>query len=426
MRPPLWYTGGEATWDKETMGLMERTILHCDLNCFFASVELRDHPELRHLPVAVCGDPTSRHGIILAKNEPAKAMGVQTAETIWQARKKCPELVLLPPHHRQYRDISRQVNAIYREYTDRVEPFGVDESWLDVTGALHLFGGDGKALADLLRRRVREELGLTISVGVSYNKVFAKLGSDYKKPDATTVIRPQDMERMVWPLPAGAMLFVGRATQRTLEPYGVKTIGDLARFDAGSLETLLGKLGVQLHRYANGLDDEPVAPADSWTPPKSVGNGLTFPQNLTSWDQCRTGLAQLCDGVATELRKNAMVCRTLQLTLRDPKFRDICRQRPLARPSQFARELTEAALGILRDCWRPGSPIRAMTVTAQNLVPQEEDWQQMDLFAGPEEDHRRQKQAHLETAMDVIREKLGKQAIGFSGAVGRDIRDEGL
>ncbi len=405
---------------------MERTILHCDLNCFFASVELLDHPELRHLPVAVCGDPTSRHGIILAKNEPAKAFGVQTAETIWQARRKCPDLVLLPPHHRLYRDLSRQVNAIYQEYTDRVEPFGVDESWLDVTGALHLFGGDGRALADELRRRLREELGLTISVGVSYNKVFAKLGSDYKKPDATTVITPQDMERLVWPLPVGAMLFVGQATRRTLEPYGVKTIGDLARFEPQSLEALLGKLGTQLHRYANGLDDEPVARAGSWTPPKSVGNGSTFPKNLTTWDQVKAGAALLCDGVATELRKNAMVCRTLQLTLRDPKFRDICRQRPLPRPSQYARELTAAALDILQDIWKPGSPIRALTVTAQNLVPQEEGWQQMDLFAGPEEDPQRQKQAHLETAMDAIREKLGKKAIGFSGLVDADAQSHEL
>ncbi len=397
---------------------MERTILHCDLNCFFASVELLDHPELRHLPVAVCGDPTSRHGIILAKNEPAKAFGIQTAETIWQAKKKCPDLLLLPPHHAAYRDYSQKINALYRTYTDRVEPFGVDESWLDVTGALHLYGGDGKALADALRKEIRETFGLTISVGVSYNKVFAKLGSDYKKPDATTVIAPEDMERLVWPQPAGAMLFVGRATQRTLEPYGIKTIGDLARFDPDSLEALLGKLGRQLHRYANGLDDEPVALAGSWTPPKSVGNGLTFPKNLTTWEEVRAGTALLCDRVAAELRKNAMVCRTVQVTLRDPKFKDICRQRPLARPSQFARELTGEALGILKDCWKPGSPIRALTVTAQNLAPQEEAWEQLDLFASDDDRPARQKQADLECAMDSIRAKLGKKAIGLAGAAG--------
>ncbi len=402
---------------------MERTILHCDLNCFFASVELLEHPELRHLPVAVCGDPTSRHGIILAKNEPAKAFGIQTAETVWQARRKCPDLLLLPPHHREYRRVSRLVNAIYQEYTDWVEPFGVDESWLDVTGALHLFGGDGRILADTLRQRIREELGLTISVGVSFNKVFAKLGSDYKKPDATTVITRADMERLVWPLPVGALLFVGKATQQTLKPYGVETIGDLANFEPVSLENLLGKLGRQLHEYANGLDAEPVALADAWTPPKSVGKGLTFSKNLTTWEEVRAETALLADSVAMELRKNAMVCRTLQVTLRDPKFKDICRQRPMSLPSQFARELTQTAMEIIRDCWKPGSPIRALTVTAQNLCPQEEAWEQVSLFPGPDA-QKREKQAHLEGAMDSIRAKYGKDAIGFSSTSRKAFREQ--
>ena len=193
---------------------MDRIILHCDLNGFYASVELLSHPDLREVPMAVCGDPASRHGIILAKNEPAKRFGIQTAETIWQAKKKCPDLVLLPPHHDLYRVYSKKVNAIYDEYTDLVEPFGIDESWLDVTHTLHLFGGDAKALADALRQRMKRELGLTLSVGVSFNKVFAKLGSDYKKPDATTVISQENWREMVWPLPVGDLLFVGQAARR--------------------------------------------------------------------------------------------------------------------------------------------------------------------------------------------------------------------
>ena len=176
---------------------MDRVILHCDLNCFYASVELLSHPDLRDVPMAVCGDPNSRHGIILAKNEPAKKFGIQTAETIWQAKKKCPDLVLLPPHHDLYREYSRKVNAIYDQYTDLVEPFGIDESWLDVTHTLHLFGGDAKVLADTLRERMKQELGLTLSVGISFNKVFAKLGSDYKKPDATTVISRENWKELV-------------------------------------------------------------------------------------------------------------------------------------------------------------------------------------------------------------------------------------
>lgn len=393
---------------------MQRTILHCDLNCFFASVELREHPELQHLPVAVCGDPSSRHGIILAKNEPAKAFGIQTAETVWQAKQKCPELLFLTPHHRTYRDVSRAVNILYREYTDRVEPFGVDESWLDVTAQLPALGCTGKELADILRRRLREEFGLSISVGVSYNKVFAKLGSDYKKPDATTVITPADMPSIVWPLPVGALLFVGRATQRALEPYGVKTIGDLARFDPNSLEAMLGKQGRQLHEYANGLDRNPVALAGTETAPKSVGSGLTFSHNLTTWDEVRAGVALLADNVAVELRKNAMVCRTLQVTLRNPKFKDICRQRPLAAPSQFARELSAGALAILQTCWKPGSPVRALTVTAQNLQDQADAFEQTSLFQSEEAPQTRTKQAQLETAMDTIRAKYGKNAIRFS------------
>lgn len=186
---------------------MDRIILHCDCNCFYASCELLSHPDLRQLPVAVCGDPTERHGIILAKNEPAKRCGVKTAETIWKAKQKCPGLILLPPHHRLYAEYSKKINAVYGEYTDLVEPFGIDESWLDVTNSLHLFGGDARALADTLRGRIRREFGLTISVGVSFNKVFAKLGSDYKKPDATTVIARDNWRDIVFPLPVGDLLF---------------------------------------------------------------------------------------------------------------------------------------------------------------------------------------------------------------------------
>ena len=233
---------------------MDRVIFHCDLNCCYASVELLSHPELREVPVAVAGDPASRHGIILAKNEPAKQCGVKTAETIWQAKKKCPNLVLLPAHHRLYREYSNKVNAIYDEYTDLAESFGIDESWLDVTNTLHLFGGDAKALANAIRQRVKRELGLTLSVGVSFNKVFAKLGSDYKKPDATTVISRENWRSIVWPLPVGDLLYVGGAAQKLLGQYGVKTIGQLAACKKETLETLMGKMGTQLYEYANGLD----------------------------------------------------------------------------------------------------------------------------------------------------------------------------
>mgnify|MGYP000928208145 FL=1 len=292
---------------------MDRVIFHCDLNCFYASVELLSHPELREVPVAVAGDPASRHGIILAKNEPAKQFGVKTAETIWQAKKKCPNLVLLPAHHKLYHIYSKKVNAIYDEYTDLAESFGIDESWLDVTNSLHLFGGDARALADTLRGRIKREFGLTISVGVSFNKVFAKLGSDYKKPDATTVIARGNWRDIVFPLPVGDLLFVGRSAQELLGRYGVRTIGELSKCSEEMLETLMGKMGSQLYRYANGLDDSPVRGAADREPIKSVGNSTTFRRDLTRWDEVQSGISLLSDSVAMRLRRYGLYCGGVQI-----------------------------------------------------------------------------------------------------------------
>ncbi len=392
---------------------MDRIILHCDLNSFYASVELLSHPDLRTVPMAVSGDPASRHGIILAKNEPAKKYGVQTAETIWQAKRKCPDLVLLPPHHALYREYSKRVNAIYDQYTDLVEPFGIDESWLDVTHSLHLFGGDAKALADRLRARIKEELGLTLSVGVSFNKVFAKLGSDYKKPDATTVIGRENWREIVWPLPVGALLYVGGAARKLLGQYGVETIGQLAACRPEMLETLLGKMGLQLHDYANGLDQSLVRSRYDAEPVKSVGNGTTFPQNLTTRPQVQAGVAVLADSVATRLRRYGFYAGGLQVTVRDPQFRDRSRQCQLPAPTHLIRELTETAMALTEQLWRPPAPIRALTVTAIHLVPSEDAYEQTDLFtAAP----KKEKLEKLEGAVDQIRKKYGGGAIVFGAA----------
>ncbi len=393
---------------------MERVILHCDLNCFYASVELLSHPELKEVPMAVCGDPTSRHGIILAKNEPAKHFGVQTAETIWQARKKCPELALLPPHHGLYRQYSRKVNAIYDQYTDLVEPFGIDESWLDVTHSLHLFGGDARALADHLRQRIREELGLTLSVGVSFNKVFAKLGSDYKKPDATTVIPGQNWQEIVWPLPVGALLYVGGAARKLLGQYGITTIGQLAACSPATLETLMGKMGLQLHAYANGLDSSPVRSRFTEEAVKSVGNGTTFSKNLTTSQQVRSSLAVLCDSVATRLRHEGLYAGGVQVTVRTPDFQDRSRQMQLSSPTHLIRDLHACACQLLGTLWTPPTPIRAITVTAIHLVAAADAYEQVDLFSDsvPQKD----KQERLEATMDRIREKYGSRSIAFGAA----------
>ena len=395
--------------------MADRVILHCDLNCFFASVELLRYPALRDVPVAVCGDPESRHGIVLAKNEAAKQLGVKTAETIWQARQKAPHLITLPPHHGLYREYSRKVNAIYGQYTDLVEPFGIDESWLDITGSMHLFGGDGKAIADQLRERLREELGLTISVGVSFNKIFAKLGSDYKKPDATTVIDRGNWQAIVWPLPVGDLLGVGRSTQKLLRQYGVETIGQLAAFPRQTLETLLGKHGTQLHDYANGLENSPVRPQHEAEPVKSVGNGTTFPRNLTRWEEVRSGLAVLSDSVAGRLRRQGLYCGGVALTIRNAQFRQFSRQMRLDAPTHLQKDIYQTALALARQSWHAPDPIRALTVTALYLTDSADSFQQLDLLDGAAA-QREEKQERLEQAMDAIRGKYGKGAISFGNA----------
>ena len=395
--------------------MADRVILHCDLNCFFASVELLRYPALRDVRVAVCGDPESRHGIVLAKNEAAKQLGVKTAETIWQARQKAPHLITLPPHHGLYREYSRKVNAIYGQYTDLVEPFGIDESWLDITNSMHLFGGDGKAIADQLRERLREELGLTISVGVSFNKIFAKLGSDYKKPDATTVIDRGNWQAIVWPLPVGDLLGVGRSTQKLLRQYGVETIGQLAAFPCQTLETLLGKHGTQLHDYANGLENSPVRPQHEAEPVKSVGNGTTFPQNLTRWEEVRSGLAVLSDSVAGRLRRQGLYCGGVALTIRNAQFRQFSRQVRLDAPTHLQKDIYQTALALARQSWHAPDPIRALTVTALYLTDSADSFQQLDLLDGAAA-QREEKQERLEQAMDAIRGKYGKGAISFGNA----------
>ena len=388
---------------------MENGILHVDMNNFYASVETLYAPQYRDVPMAVAGDKESRHGIILAKNMLAKEKGVQTAEPIWQAMRKCPGLQLVPPHHDRYAKFSALAKKIYCRYTDRVEAFSLDECWLDVYGSERLFG-TGREIAEDIRRRVKEELGLTVSIGVSFNKIFAKLGSDYKKPDATTVISRENFKQIVWPLPVTDLLFVGKAAAKVLKPYGVTTIGALAAFDRGALVELLGKQGGQLWEYANGLENSPVSPAGTYTVPKSVGNGETFPRNLVRRDEIARGVAELADEVAVRLRQCGMKATTLQLTIRDPKFKDICRQRPLDCPTNTARELSQTAMDILAQCWKSGAPIRAITLTAHNLIPEEDASEQLGFFqdARPE---RRERVEKLERTMDAIRSKYGRGAV---------------
>ena len=280
---------------------MDRKILHCDMNSFYASVELLEHPELRDVPVAVAGNPENRHGIVLAKNEAAKKFGVTTAETIQQALRKCPGLTFLPPHHEKYSFYSKKINEIYRSYTDLVEPYSIDESWLDVTGSERLFG-PAEAIANQIRNRVRETYGLTLSVGVSYNKIFAKMGSEYRKPDATTVISRENYREILWPQPVGNFFYVGRATAEKLKKLHIYTIGELAQADVGFLKRSFGVHGEDLHRSANGEDTSPVRRWGDWDDVKSVGHGVTFRRNIRGEDDVSLAVTELADWVSTRLR----------------------------------------------------------------------------------------------------------------------------
>ena len=295
---------------------MERIILHSDMNNFYASVECLYNPDLRGKPVAVAGDPEARHGIVLAKNEEAKRFGVQTGDPLWMAKQKCPDIVFTPPHYDRYMQFSAAARKIYGEYTDQVEPYGLDECWLDVTGSMKLFG-DGKTIADELRHRIRQELGVTVSVGVSYNKIFAKLGSDMKKPDATTVITSERFKEIVWPLPVSDLLYVGRATHQKLKRYYIKTIGDLAAADRRFLQCLLGQNGLMLWKFANGLDTSPVSNIGAKSLIKSIGNSTTAPRDLVTDEDIKITLYVLCESVSARMREYGFVCDTVQLGVRD-------------------------------------------------------------------------------------------------------------
>lgn len=396
---------------------MDKVILHCDMNGFYASVELLSRPDLADKPMAVCGDPDSRHGIILAKNEIAKKFGIVTAETIWQAKKKCPDLQLVRPHHDHYKEYSDKINQIYLQYTDMVEPFSIDESWLDVTASQSLFGS-GRQIADAIRQQVREEINLTLSAGVSYNKIFAKMGSEHKKPDATTEITRQNFKDILWPKPVGELFFVGWATEEKLKKIGIETIGDLAHGDPMALETLLGKQGGLLYNYANGFDDSPVCLYNQREKIKSVGNGITFKRNLKTREDILTALTSLSDTVASRLRKYQMKAYGVKVDIKDPYFKTISRQKQLHLPTSLAAEIKQAALEIIEDSWRIADPIRLLTVTAINLADETMD-EQLSFFTPISQG--RDKSESIERTMDDIRKKFGDNSIIFGQIIDNDL-----
>ena len=396
----------------------DRTILHCDMNGFYASVELLDYPQYKNIPMAVCGDSTNRHGIILAKNEVAKKYNIVTAETLWSARKKCPDLVCVRPHREKYKKYSKLINQIYLRYTDMVEPFSIDESWLDVTASLNLFG-NGKTIADDIRKTVKKELGLTLSAGVSFNKIFAKMGSDYKKPDATTVITRDNYKNILWPLDIGKLFFVGSASANKLQKAGINTIGDLAVSDKKLVTAILGKQGAMIHDYANGLDNEPVCLFNQREKIKSVGNGVTFKRNLKSEEDIKIAVVGLSDKVASRLRKYQMKAYGVKVDIKDPDFKVISRQKQLFVATNISEEIFKTAMDLIHANWPENNPIRLLTITAINLTDEDEA-EQLSMFSQFNADSRDKNQS-MEKAIDQIRSKFGDSAITFGRVINNDI-----
>ena len=334
---------------------MNRTILHSDCNCFYASVELLHHPELRGKPVAVGGDPEARHGIALTADYTAKRYGVKTGMALWQAKQVCPDITFLPPRMDLYLRFSRMAQEIYADYTDKREPYGIDESWLDVTDSATL-KGDGFHIAQEISSRMKKELGITVSVGVSFNKIFAKLGSDYKKPDAITTMYEDEFQRKAWCLPVSDLLYVGNATNKKLYSMGIRTIGDLAESDETLLVRKLGKMGSILWAFANGYDESPVKLENTSAPVKSVGNSTTTPKDMETDEDVKIVLYILAESVAVRLRENGFRCRTVEISVRDKELFHFSKQVKLQNASNITKEIAEAGYRLYKDnpqCWCP-------------------------------------------------------------------------
>lgn len=388
---------------------MKRTILHCDLNNFYASVECVRNPQLYGKCVAVCGNEDDRHGIVLAKSQPAKLCGVKTGDTIIEARRKCGNLIVVHPDFDTYYYYSEKVKSIYSRYTDLIEPFGMDECWLDVSGSEGLFG-DGFIIAEEIRESVRKETGLTISVGVSFNKIFAKLGSDMKKPDATTVISQENYKEKVWCLPANDMIFVGRKTFKTLQKYGITTIGDVAETQPSFLKKILGKNGFDLWIYANGLDVSPVSHIDSKPVPQSVSRGITCVESLVSICEAERVITELSAKVAKNLRREHLLATGVQLAVKEDTLTVQQYSENLEFPTRNAKEICETARKLLtrKHLWKRN--VRALTVRTYNLV-KEENFQQLHI--GFDIDTH-EKNCNVDDALNGIRTKLGNDTI-FNG-----------
>ncbi len=393
--------------------MQNRAILHSDLNCFYASVETMLDPRLRGKAVAVCGSTEDRHGIVLAKSELAKKAGIKTGMVNWEARQRCRDLIIVPPQYDQYLKYSKLTQAIYQRYTDMMEPFGMDECWLDVTGSRYVCG-DARTIAENIRRSVKEELGLTVSIGVSFNKVFAKLGSDMKKPDAITEIAPESYKEKIWPLPCSDMIYCGPATTKKLTRCGIYTIGNVAACDPVFLKNLLGVNGLALWSYANGRDTSRVMHKDFVSPIKSVGHGITCVSDLENEEEVWKVILELSQDIGHRLRLHGLATRTVQIAVRGNDLYGSQFQCKLPVKTQLPSEIAAAAFRCFKERYSWSTKVRAITVRAIELSPKD-SVEQLDLF---EDCSKRIAKVKVQDAVEEIRGRFGKGAITYACLMG--------
>lgn len=382
---------------------MEKQILHIDCNKFYASVECYLHPELKDKPVAVGGSEKSRHGIILTKNEIASKYGLVVGEPLWKARQKCPNLIIVPPNFPVYMDFSRRVRGILEDYTDLIEPFGLDESWIDVTGDRFKTGIE---IAQEIRKRVKEEIGITVSIGVSYNKIFAKLGSDYKKPDAVTVITKRNYKDIVWKLPCSDLLMIGRATTKKLNAYGIYTIGDVANADDGFIKSILGKNGLMLKRFANGEDSTPVRHMELSRDIKSIGNSTTTPRDLVNDEDVKIVFTVLSESVARRMREHNLKGTTLTISVRNCQLESFTRQCKMKSPTNVSYEFIKYAMKLFTANYNWEKPIRSIGLSVTDFDC--DNTVQFDLDGTA---LHREKLEKLETAVDRLKDRYGNYCV---------------
>ena len=383
-----------------------RHILHVDANSFYSSVEMQENPTLRGKRIAVCGSKEDRHGIVLTASYPAKRMGVKTGMAIWEAQRCCRDLIIVPPHYREYMRYSGYMREILQDYTDQVEAFGLDESWADVSGSVGLFGS-AMTIAREISERVKRELGITVSIGVSDNKVTAKLGSDYKKPDAITRIEADNYKDIVYPLPVQDLLYVGHATQRKLNYYGIRTIGQLAQTNPETLHGWFGKVGYSLSAFARGLDASPVAKQDHVAAVKSVGNSGTTPRDLVNNEDVWLMLLVMSESVAMRMRELNMKCTVVEVSVRDSDLNGFVRQRKIETPTSSSLEIAQVAFDLFRNNYRWGKPLRGVGVRGASLVPADTPVQ-LGFFCNAE---KREKLERLDKAVDGVRERYGYTSV---------------